>query len=105
MTGQEKKKTHEDFILKLKEDYLKEYVSDLVKTAEWVLRDLRDYKRKINDEEYLKSCKMEDIARWAMNQAQQVNFHFDNGAQAISEYVEARVRKELSEKENSKDES
>jgi len=93
------KKSHEDFILELKEGYLKEYMDDLVKTAEWILGDLKDYQRKLNDKGYTKDCKMEDIVRWAINSAQQVNWHFDNGARVITEYAVAKVNKQFSEKQ------
>ena len=94
----EKKETHEDFILKWRKENLLEYMDDLVKTAEWILRDLKDYRRRLNDKNYTKDCKMEDIVRWAINQAQQVNWKFDNGADAIGGYIEAKVRKELATK-------
>jgi len=94
------KKSHEDFILKLREDALTEYMDNLVRTAEWILRDLKVYQTRISSKEYLKNTKMEDIVRWSMNQAQQVNWHFDDGAQAICEYAVAKIAKEFSEKQD-----
>lgn len=95
----EKKKTHEDFILKLREDALKEYMDNLVKAAEWILRDLKDYQRKVVDKEYAKDTGKERIVQWAMNAAQQVNWHFDDGADAIARYAVAKIAKEFSEKQ------
>lgn len=93
------KKTHEDFTLEWREGNLLEYMEDLVKTTEWVLRDLKDYQKRINDKKYLENCKMEDIVKWAINRVQQVNYKFDNGADVIARYVEAKIRKELAKEQ------
>jgi len=75
-------------------------MDSLVKTAEWILRDLKDYQKRLNSEEYMKDTKPEDIIRWAMNAAQQVNWKFDNGADVICRYAVAKIAKEFSEKQD-----
>lgn len=97
--AKEVKKTHEDFILKLREKELIEYMDGLVKAAEWILRDLKGYQRKVADKEYAKDTGKERIVQWAMNAAQQVNWHFDNGADAICRYAVAKIAKEFSVKQ------
>jgi len=94
------KKSHEDFILKLRENDMKEYINNLVRTAEWLLRDLKDYQERLQREEWKDSyAKKEDFVRWAMNIAQQVNWHFDNGADVVSKYMVAKVNLEFSKKQ------
>jgi len=98
MTGQEKKGTHEDWLLELKEEGLKEYMDGVVNNAEWILRTVKDYQRRLNDKDYETYTHKEDTIHSLMNDLQQINWHFDNGLSAIAGYVDARVRKEFSVK-------
>jgi len=98
--AKEVKKTHEDFILELWEGDLNKYMGHLVDIAEDVLREMKDYQRKIYDEDYVKSPGKEKIIQWAINQAQQVSWHFDEGADVIAKYAVAKTAKEFAEKRN-----
>ena len=98
----EEKKTHEDFILELKEGELTKYVDEVVKNAEWILMTVKDSQRRLNDKDYSRYTHKEDTVRSLMNDLQQINWHFDNGAQAIGDYAVAKTAKEFSKKEVSK---
>jgi len=91
----EKKETHEDFILKLRESHLKEYMDDLVKSVEWLLRDVKRSQEQLNDKKYITKYGAEDPVREALNRATYFNANVLIGADAIAKYAEARVRKEL----------
>ena len=92
------KKSQEDFILQMQEDNLLRYIDDLVLTATDVLRELKSYQHKIRDEFYTRDTSKGKIVQWAMNQVQQINWHFDDGADVIANYAVAKISKKFSEK-------
>lgn len=76
---------------------LHEYLDDLIHTAKWVVRDLESYKSNLNQAQVGKSASefttQEAVIQWAMNRVQQVNWHFDNGARFVGNYMEAKAKR------------
>ena len=97
---EETKRSHEDFTLKRRENNLLEYVDNLVVIAERNLRELKDYQHKVNDESYTEDPGKEKVVQWAMNYVQQINWHFDDGADVIMRYAVAKTNKEFSRKQS-----
>jgi len=84
-----------EITFKKAEKDLHEYLDDMIHTAEWLLRNLKGYKTTLKDVETRKSksgfTKEEDVVQWAINQAQQVNWHFDDGARFVGNYMRAKA--------------
>jgi len=91
-------KSDEDRLLERRESDLYDYIDHLVSAANRNLRELKDYQRKVKDEDYTHNTGKEKVVQWAMNYVQQSNWHFDDGADACCKYVEARTIKQYSEK-------
>jgi len=86
-------------LLQNAEKDLHEYLDSMILNAEWLIKDLKKYKSYLQEEQESGTTK-DDIVRWAMNRAQNVTFHFDDGARFIGEYIKAKMRKELTEKQD-----
>jgi len=84
-----------EITFKKAEKDLHEYLDDMVHTAEWLIRELKGYKVTLNEVKMGKSksdfTKGEDVVQWAINQAQQVNWHFDDGARFVGNYMRAKA--------------
>lgn len=78
---------------KMAEKNLKEYLDGMIDKAEKVLMDLKAYRTKINNEEYMKHNKIEDMVSWAINKVQQINWHFDDGADVIGKYMYMKAKR------------
>ena len=94
-----KKKSDEEVILEYQEKEIGEYLDHLVGTAEDVVRQLKDYRRKVDDKDYIKNSGKEKVVQWAMNLVQQISWHFDEGADVITKYAVAKTNKQFSEKQ------
>ena len=91
-----------EIIFKKAEKDLHEYLDDLIHTAKWIVRDLESYKLNLKQAQAGKSksefTTQEVVIQWAMNRVQQVNWHFDNGARFVGQYMEAKISNEFYEK-------
>jgi len=93
------KLTDEEFILEHQGKEIGKYLDHLVNTAEDVVMQLKDYRRKVDDIDYIKNSGKEKVVQWAMNLVQQISWHFDEGADVVTKYAVAKIAKEFSEKQ------
>lgn len=93
-----KKEIHEDFVLELKEEAMEDYLNKMIKNAEYLTQDFKNELKRFKEPKSQYSTK-EDIIQEAMNTAQQVSWHFDEGAYVIRKYMEAKIRREFAKKQ------
>ena len=85
----------------LRQEQLRGYLDEMVRTAENTVERLKEYQKDFNDFDEVKSKKegtlstKEDLVIWAMNYVSQINFNFDTGARVIGRYMEARGMRSL----------
>ena len=93
------KKTDEEFLLERQGKAMEEYLDRAIGTARRVVLELEGYKSKVVDQNYIKNSGKEKIVQWAMNMLQQINWHFDEGADVATKYAVAKLAKEFAEKQ------
>lgn len=97
--GVKEKLTEEQFMMKRQGKAMEEYLDRAISTARRVVLELEGYKSKVVDQNYIKYSGKEKIVQWVMNMLQQINWHFDDGADVATKYAVAKLAKEFAEKQ------